>query len=867
MSHWQRIVLRSFAVTVFMASSWVFPASSSAQILTYTCGLDSPPAVEEPADACCQAHFSPANCPFGGARLSPRKNIVFFVSDDNGFCHHGFMQGMCSESSLTTCEPTGPGCSNGEWCLRKRCVKPCLSNAGCDELHAPVGNPPVRSGVCMSSSQFTDARGSSVPVPLRVTDLACRHRWPIKTPPLYDTSGPFPFSFERTNYPAYDPPNRQLAKDYDAHVITPHLDALASQAAVFPRAHVGGMSCKPARTILWNGIFNRHLASNANPDPLLPPYGWGFLEDTTGVHCPFVDHAQAYDPDDLYRGVGCYLHGLTPTGGPQYHTYLIGKEDITNPFGGPAPDFDDERSGGNSNVGNIIWEAAHGTFGCTDHPEADCANKLAKGETPYINKELPFAGLQDGLFKRIEDWLDADLPNGTFRPTFVWYSPNVPHFGASSSPVFLAWYPNLDPATHTFGDVNRDVDPDLQTLFGRISMFDAGVGAVMDGLKRRCVCSADGKPTSLYDQTIFVYINDNGNILPDSKRRPSENGERSPILISEPAHRLPVGNPDLHIAAAVRQDYAGGVDLLGTFVSYAQQLDAPTTVPPGPDDCGDTSVPDQSSFSFNYPYDRNLCRVVRGAAAPLARTVYPTHLADEPRESTDGVRMVLTAPGELGVCMSGSTPDMVDLPDPLEDHVQLCRKGQNGQCPTGHVCTADKRRCIDNPGKLCVEDKDCAETSWCLTGPSCSPPACPPEGVCRSTPGACTLTGKACTNPSRYKGEFWCHPCNNSGDCVPVGTCQLPILKFIRSKTPDPNVVKEELFDTNWDPDQKHDLLVANSSYAGLTTDPQSLRNELKDCIEGFWTLTRNHVPGPPPNDTWNTPSPACVFNADPQGP
>jgi hypothetical protein len=485
--------------------------------------------------------------------------------------------------------------------------------------------------------------------------------------------------------------------------------------------------------------------------------------------------------------------------------------------------------------------------------DSTCLRTLRLGQTPYVNGELPFKGLHT-LFDRLQDYIDDDEGTGdTIRPFMVWYSPNVPHEGASSPQGFQTWYPNLDPDENP----SENVDADTQTLFERISAFDAGVGAVLDGLKRRCACDANGQRTSLYDNTIFIYINDNGNPLPNADREPTENGERTPIFISEPGHRLPSSDPN-RIAPAVREDYASGVDLLGTIVSYAQQTPGAPTVA----NCGSLSVPAQSTFAFDYPYDRNLCQAVRGTAP--VRHVYPSQLATEPTESTDGIRMIITAPGELGVCLVSPSADPgTILSKTAQGHMWLCREGQDSQCPANHVCST-KKRCTNNPGKECDTDKQCAESTWCGTA-SCAPGGgCDQPGPCTDVSGACTLTGRACTNPDQYKAEYYCRPCTDEGDCVPPGICQAPVVKLMLDDRPPPQPVKKQLFDPNWDPDQMRDLFTAqpnpDPNYLNPNLRTPNLQTELEDCLQGFWFLPRQ-------GNVWGTPSPACVFNETPQGP
>src|SRR5262245_51590361 len=122
--------------TLILVAMVLMMAPARAQVGTFPmCDLDAP-------DDCCR-NLPPGrlSCDVGAPadlRSPRRKNVLLIIGDDNGYCHHGFMQGMCSESSKLVC-PGGTCADPAEQCVRGRCIKPCVSNIAC-------------TGICGSSS-------------------------------------------------------------------------------------------------------------------------------------------------------------------------------------------------------------------------------------------------------------------------------------------------------------------------------------------------------------------------------------------------------------------------------------------------------------------------------------------------------------------------------------------------------------------------------------------------------------------------------------------------------------------------------------------------------------------------------------------
>jgi len=734
--------------------------------MTAKCDLDAP------GDCCRNLPPDRLTCdPDAPSSLrSPRrKNVVLIIGDDNGYCHHGFMQGMCSESSQLPC-PDGTCGDPAEFCTRGRCIKPCVSNIAC-------------TGVCGSSATLM-ANVDPDERPLRLDDPACRNRQPPRPGfnPLGwcanhdDEQGHFEF---RRDFPCAGTPPLE-----DHHVRTPHLDALASEGAVFTRAHEPGDSCKPARVGILLGMQNVHARALAGGT----------------VTC-------ALDDPLSFNGIGCFL--------PGHRSYLWGKGDVGS---ARTSGFAAGLSAGNPSLGKL-------TGGCRP---LNCEQRLLANEMPvrvsdHVTPPPPdspvaVSWLDDRVFRGLEDdLLRADDAQGRnehlTQPFFIWYAPNIPHDGGVAPKVFRKWY---DPRVVSGDPGAPPREKNSLKFLARVSLFDVGVGAVVDGLRRRCVCDADGHPSSLYDNTVIIYLHETGFVLPVAKQRPTENGHRTPIVINEPGHRL----PGAHVRPRQFVDQlASGTDLLATIASYASEPENPPLAPTDPASCGPT--PDQQG----YPFVRNLCRTVKGDPRTIRRLLYG-HDADVPLESGSQYYLV-TRPGELGVCAAART---------AAGHARPCRKGQDAQCGPGDVCRSGLGTCAGDATRSCVRDGDCGTAAPCVR------PADDGGGRCANRPALrCALdadcaeawcAGGTCHNVADWV-EYAGRSCTADIDCMPRGICQELMLKLQLGH--DAAGPTRELWDVNWDPDQKTELLAGDPDYLDAT-----LTSELGTCLDNFWNLARN---------------------------
>ncbi|MFT5041360.1 MAG: arylsulfatase A-like enzyme [Hyphomicrobiaceae bacterium] len=177
------------------------------------------------------------------------------------------------------------------------------------------------------------------------------------------------------------------------------------------------------------------------------------------------------------------------------------------------------------------------------------------------SKSRPRKGI--GALQRFFDiyYDPAVYPDANTRPPwFIWYSPRLPHAPLNTGKDFVM------ETRDQFGKQSRGKGP---RLFGNMRVLDIRLGEIFDELE------SEGD----LENTIIIYQNDNGYILPDSKRGKGENGYRTPFMISGPG--IPPNQILPHLAIAV--------DLLPTIMDYA--CEGAPSCPSSPDWKGSTLRP------------------------------------------------------------------------------------------------------------------------------------------------------------------------------------------------------------------------------------------------------------------------------------
>jgi hypothetical protein len=752
-----------------------------------------------------------------------RKNILLIVSDDHGYCHYGFMGGSCIGGD--------------------RPAKDCRSDVDC-----PGGSCQAR----------TSALGTTTP--LRVNEYTCRYRQPPSRGGRTCFSNPdrtgsrdteeSSFGFNQSWYPCTGT-NRSSDPGIDPYpeyplAVSPHVDALASTGTVFLRAHVGGNACKSSRPTIHFGKHQRHLKESAPNDN--PPSIAFWLEDVANYGASAAE---------------------------KYTSFLVGKgEVITETKGG----FNTGVEGAN----------ALAKFKCkTPNPSeggAKCRSAATYSGTwtadptikfpaiPYEARAGAPTSVQDVLqaiegvgrpglvetmtIKRVASGAGAcadpsacDNPANCTgctatleKPFFAVYAPNLPHKRGKGKDFERLYY------VHPVADPISGAKWIKQAA--RVTEFDLGVGALVDELKRHCVCGLAGTtptPQSLWEHTVVILLSDHGYHLPMAKGDPTENTHRTALIINEPRHRT---TPPQVAPRVVSEDefFANSIDVLKTAMAYANTPADPTefVYPRNPADFTDLT-------GLQYPFARNLQPWVEGGADGRAVGYGESATQGTGGGSSWGVdtsetrdHYLIPRPGEVGVCYATAdsvrTAELTAVMDyglgASGAHVKPCLTNDDCTAP-GSTCHVESSpgtgsRCINAPGRLCATDAECH--------PPCAPDTnsvlrCQYDPVLGSFGDLARPQETGGLNPNLDSAT-----CTSGADCVPVGVklCRPPLFKLRANGLG----VVTHAWDLRWDPDERRNLMKTaaggDSHYFGVADEqvaPVTMIDRVGDCLEDYWHL------------------------------
>ena len=283
---------------------------------------------------------------------------------------------------------------------------------------------------------------------------------------------------------------------------TPHLDALAREGIRFTQAFCTTASCSPSRAVILSGRQSHHNGM----------YG--------------LQHAQHhFQSFDTVRSLPVLLAAAG------YRTARIGKFHL-------APEavfkFETVLSGGVAND--------PGSIGRSPVAMADATGGFLSAADPR-----PFF-----LYFATDDphRANAFLPDG--RPTFATYpAPN--RFGNRPQ-----GYPGIDPVAYrpeqvivpSFLPDTPESRRELAEYYQAVTRVDQGIGRLIDLLK------ASGQ----YENTLILYISDNGAAFPGAKTTLYEPGIRLPCIIRSP--RQPA-------RGTVEQAMISWADLTPTILDFA----------------------------------------------------------------------------------------------------------------------------------------------------------------------------------------------------------------------------------------------------------------------------------------------------------
>lgn len=257
---------------------------------------------------------------------------------------------------------------------------------------------------------------------------------------------------------------------------TPHLDRLASQSAVFPRAYVPTSLCRPSLATLITGLYAHQHRITGN-DPLLSA-GARREKYRSAEHRALNERLIAHIEE----------HPTVPRllGAAGYRSLQTGK----------------------------WWEGNYSRGGFTagmTHGDPDRGGRHGD------------AGLDIGRqgLKPIYEFLDA----ADERPWFIWYAPMLPHTPHNPPDRLLAKYTQEGKSVH------------VARYQAMCELWDETCGELLKGLDDRGLTS--NTLVVYVTDNGWIQDPEAPRYAPRSKRSPNEGGVRSPILLRWPGHIEP----------------------------------------------------------------------------------------------------------------------------------------------------------------------------------------------------------------------------------------------------------------------------------------------------------------------------------------
>ncbi len=282
---------------------------------------------------------------------------------------------------------------------------------------------------------------------------------------------------------------------------TPNLDKLAAEGTRFTNAFCTAASCSPSRAVILSGVQNHTNGM----------YG---LQHS-------IHHFTSFDNVKSLPVI------LTENG---YRTGRVGKYHV-------APDavykFQEALSAGTANDPGSLGRNAP---------------KMAEISREFITKETdkPFF-----LYFATDDphRSNTNLPDGS--PDFVNPGPNL--FGnrkGGYNGVTAIKYTPEQVIVPPFLPDNRQCREELAQYYQSVSRLDQGIGKLIQILKE----------TGKYDNTVIIYISDNGMAFPGAKTTLYDAGMRLPCIVRDPAQSS---------KGIVNQAMISWVDITPTILDFA----------------------------------------------------------------------------------------------------------------------------------------------------------------------------------------------------------------------------------------------------------------------------------------------------------
>lgn len=297
---------------------------------------------------------------------------------------------------------------------------------------------------------------------------------------------------------------------------TPRLDELAKSSLTFTRGYVPDSLCRPSLATIISGLY---------------PHQHGIVGNDPPVPESLTQRRPKLGPGAIYRD-------------PEYvavrNAFLSHADQMTT-----LPEY--LKPHGYRSLQTGKWWEGHYSRGGFDEGMTS-GNFAQDGRHGDAGLDVGRKGIAP-----IEAFLDQC--KATDQPFFLWYAPMLPHTPHNPPEALLAKY--------------RDKTDSLPMAkyWAMCEWFDQTCGEVLDAVADR----------GMRDNTIVVYVTDNGWIndtresryAPRSKRSPNEGGIRTPIMIHWPGKIEP---------SMDTQNLASSIDLVPTVLKLLK-LPVPETLP------------------------------------------------------------------------------------------------------------------------------------------------------------------------------------------------------------------------------------------------------------------------------------------------
>ena len=512
---------------------------------------------------------------------------------------------------------------------------------------------------------------------------------------------------------------------------TPALDALAAGATTFAIAHNTAPWCYPSLNSILTGRYQKSFGgfrSRIAERYTTLPLALRQLGNAPGT---------VVDPFDSTARIGGYC------------SFQGGKFTASS---GREVGFDARIGVGNRRLGRL--ECAPGLQGGPPR----CGTDAQAAYDPLILRNMDdFFEFVDGMVYKKPGGTPGEYTVSEF---FAWYAPRIPHqplrapavidsylFGADGlGGLFdlgaLCTGSSCPPTVRAFDESNFG---SVREYYANVYLMDANLREIRTYLERKsaphCIgpngasrfqaasaatCQGTWATVSPSPQqnTIIVYMSDNGWQLPNSKHNFSENGYRTRLLVYDP--RVPGG---------VQTDaLAHSTDVLPSLLGFA--LDSP----PGTQECPTSDF--DGTRCDGRDFRAQLGTAPSAPASALRRSLcgHETHRPVRPARG----RYLLSGPDTVGRCALSTAP--------------VCASDLD--CGLGEFCLGG--RCATKSGQACATTATCPTGSACLGGRCVAGAPCIDDDVCQRLLGA----GGTCV----AKSEKWC---TNAPDvaCTSADTC------------------------------------------------------------------------------------------------